>query len=348
MRAPLRSGRPRRWFAAALAAAAGALACQPEFPPKSELAGLRVLAIRAEPPEIAPGATSQLTALAVDPFGRPIRYRWRACLRTERGSGAFGGSGDAGMSNARYGTDDPGDCFDVAQATDLGTLPAAELTAPDDTLSAANLQEAYLGGQEASETVLAILRSVAGLNLTVALEVEVDASDDAPADRVVAFKRVNVSLASEPNANPEAPALELVPDGAERGEPLPNDVLPPEGACFVAPVALGEGSHELVFRDALFAPVAYPVIVGTTDPGTPVALVDNDEAPFYAAFSVGGDLGAFTVRGKPGGSPADDPATLGWRFDAAPVEPTELSVVLRDGRGGTAWCRSLVQPAPAP
>jgi hypothetical protein len=55
---------------AAITAIAGAsAACSTDFDPSSRVAGLRVLAVRADQPYAPPGATVQLTALAVDPGG---------------------------------------------------------------------------------------------------------------------------------------------------------------------------------------------------------------------------------------------------------------------------------------
>jgi hypothetical protein len=64
--------------AAALTACLGGCRNFPN-PPASSVEGLRVLGIKAEPPEVAPGATSQLSILAVDPGGLPIAVDWSAC-----------------------------------------------------------------------------------------------------------------------------------------------------------------------------------------------------------------------------------------------------------------------------
>jgi hypothetical protein len=49
-------------------------------PPVSFVEGLRVLTVRAEPPEVPSGATSQVTILAVDTEGRAIDVAWSRCL----------------------------------------------------------------------------------------------------------------------------------------------------------------------------------------------------------------------------------------------------------------------------
>src|ERR1700687_5032566 len=54
-------------------------ACSTSFVPASIVHGLRVLAIKAEPPEVPPGQITSLTALAIDTTGRSIEIAWAAC-----------------------------------------------------------------------------------------------------------------------------------------------------------------------------------------------------------------------------------------------------------------------------
>jgi hypothetical protein len=56
-----------------------AVACNRSFTPAEHVEGLRVLAIKAEPPEVAPGGMTTLTALAVDTTGAQITVDWAAC-----------------------------------------------------------------------------------------------------------------------------------------------------------------------------------------------------------------------------------------------------------------------------
>jgi hypothetical protein len=53
-------------------------------PPVSFVAGLRVLAARAEPPQVDPGATSQVTLLVVDTGGLPVQVAWSRCTVAPR------------------------------------------------------------------------------------------------------------------------------------------------------------------------------------------------------------------------------------------------------------------------
>ncbi len=59
-----------------------AVGCRGNFAPASLLTGLRVLAVRANPPEVPPGQTSTLDALVSDTApddGGTITYDWRVC-----------------------------------------------------------------------------------------------------------------------------------------------------------------------------------------------------------------------------------------------------------------------------
>jgi hypothetical protein len=56
-------------------------ACGSSFAPVSLVTGLRLLAVRADPPELRPGESTELTALVVDPKGggREVSILWARC-----------------------------------------------------------------------------------------------------------------------------------------------------------------------------------------------------------------------------------------------------------------------------
>ncbi|HTN51732.1 MAG TPA: hypothetical protein VML50_04970 [Anaeromyxobacter sp.] len=54
-------------------------ACAPSFDPASYVKGIRVLAVKAEPAEVAPGQSTTLSALAVDTSGATVQAVWIAC-----------------------------------------------------------------------------------------------------------------------------------------------------------------------------------------------------------------------------------------------------------------------------
>ena len=66
------------WVTGCLAAGLG---CQSfNDPPVTFVVGLRVLGIKADPPEIPPGASTSVTTLAVDKTGAAIAAAWSECL----------------------------------------------------------------------------------------------------------------------------------------------------------------------------------------------------------------------------------------------------------------------------
>src|SRR6266849_4035051 len=70
----------RRRLLPALAALLPLIGCRGSFDPASFVSGLRVLSVKAEPPEIPPGQTSMLTALVVDTDSGAIDLAWAACM----------------------------------------------------------------------------------------------------------------------------------------------------------------------------------------------------------------------------------------------------------------------------
>ena len=72
-------------LAALIVVAAG---CSNDLPTASHIDKLRVLAVKAEPPEVVPGAPSSLSALVVEPLlpqldasvaNPTVSYLWLAC-----------------------------------------------------------------------------------------------------------------------------------------------------------------------------------------------------------------------------------------------------------------------------
>lgn len=142
--------------------------CAPPLPDRAVVDDLRVLGVRAEPPEAAPGATVTFDALVADPKGegRALSWVWAIC-----------NPGDGGV----------GSCGDPANVLALGTGMTATWTVPGDALAGLDPQSA-----------------LAGLDFYVVLGVEVadfeDPSVETPHD--VAFKRVRISINGAPNENP--------------------------------------------------------------------------------------------------------------------------------------------------
>lgn len=142
--------------------------CQPALADRAVVVDLRVLGVRAEPPEAAPGAAVTFDTLVADPggAGRELSYAWAICA-----------PGDGGV----------GRCGDPANILALGSGLTATWTVPADALAGLDADSARVG-----------------VDVFVVLGIEargaVDASGDTPHD--VAFKRVRISTNPAPNANP--------------------------------------------------------------------------------------------------------------------------------------------------
>lgn len=72
---------PRAFLCAASLLAVGGCIQTPTRDPESYINGLRLLAVKAEPPEIPAGQTTTLDTLIVDPKGRVIDVAWAYCAQ---------------------------------------------------------------------------------------------------------------------------------------------------------------------------------------------------------------------------------------------------------------------------
>lgn len=160
----------------------GIAGCDPGVSERWLLEEMRVLAIRAEPPEVAPGDTIALDALVVDPLGegRPVQQTWAVCTP------------DPALGEASCG--EPGRTVPLTVGT------AATFTVPGDALDGLPDEVA-----------------LRGIDLYVFLAAQAaELPGGAEADGEAAIKRVRVSTDPLANRNPRlawfAPA-DAVHDG---------------------------------------------------------------------------------------------------------------------------------------
>jgi len=329
-----------------LIAALALTACDDGLPSPAEIVGFRVLAIRADTPEVAPGATVTLDALMVDPQGRTPTMAWYACIIPDSGGGFFGGtetstSGGNGepLSTDAYG----GSCERRALAHEpftfvLGTGPTATLVVPADLLDTdAALKASY--GLDADldipDAVELLFDSVAGVNYTVALVTELDG------ERLETMKRVNVSL-DTPNENPRDLTLHIAP-AADNVTPDPTTPAPAPGRCFIDPAPTVEAGtkYRLTPVNVPAPQASYSVILaGSTTSGEPFELTTLSETYFYSYFTTVGKF-AKEIAKAPG-----EPINL-WTLPRSASGVADLWVVVRDGRGGVAFCHESLPIVPA-
>jgi hypothetical protein len=301
-------------------AAASVGACVPDFPPASQLGDApQVLAVRAEPPEVAPGQVVRLDSLVHWP-GNPPEHLWLVCVPTEvdtLDTCVSNRLGDGGVLLPPCAAA-PGVplCYASQDATALYTVPA-DLPL-DDEGRATIFVELVVGDDLASDECVRAYR------------------DLDPSERcLVALKRLAVSVAVASNVSPAlAP---LVVDGTPV-DTTPVDVtavvvLDPTGAAgddlevALTVGVLPETVDEFTLADE---PPDEPPEEPPEEALLPMALYatcgtfDEDEPDLRCEPPAPGDT-----------APRCEPVTVTWKPQTS--GECTLHVTLRDGRGGVAW-----------
>jgi hypothetical protein len=295
--------------------------CGPELPSSSFIDKLRILAVRAEPPEIAPGTTTTIDALTVEPpaHAAPIQRLWLVCKQPPDQLSPI----PCGVGTNTFDT--------------LGTDEKASYT-PDASVLGSDMTGQVLltlVASDASDGPIGCLKSIAASG---------DHFKDAMhADHcVVAYKRltVNGNPGATPNHNPSLAALTIqLPKSAP--QPITSG-----GATF--PVATDKSSPQLTL-DATRADGAAELVDG------------KYEALALSWFTSGGKLNAARSTYDPPGcdtqaacadkAPATD-ATTTWNSPTADHLATVMDAdgavhfwaVLRDDRGGVSWLEGTAKP----
>jgi hypothetical protein len=317
-------------------------ACSGKLPDATLVEGVRVLGVQAEPPEAVAGDTVTLRALVANPKNEELTLTWYACLVTERGSGFFSDTSAVNTSGGGgYSLDDPGSCAErhtagLEDAVLLGTGETASFAVPADLLddpAVVNLAYGLPASTELPEIARTLLLTFAGVNMTVTLVVE------SPSETIEAFKRVNISTGLDANQNPGNLAFHLALADDE-AEPPKTGTPPGAQRCFTgeetAPKTLTPGSWAITPLNLPDPPPSYGVILGGTTTEEPFVFETRDETLFYSFFST---TGGFSSRIQK--STAESRVTFGLGEDEV-GETLNFWIVARDGRGGTAWCHSVV------
>ncbi|HVX96710.1 MAG TPA: hypothetical protein VHK47_17465 [Polyangia bacterium] len=177
-------------------------------PPVSFVTGLRVLAISAEPPQVSPGQTTQVTALVIDTTGRPVDVTWSRCLLAPL----------------------PGEAVNVDCATAAAGAPALEPIGSGLSVSFAmpDVAATALGLPDATNGVYVPLMA----NITDG------------ADTIVAAYRLRLGDGTPPNMNPQIASVDVVdagggltpidpatPLGVHAGDSLTLEAVPAAGSA---------------------------------------------------------------------------------------------------------------------
>ena len=330
-----------------LTASAALSACipSPNFDDRDLVKTPRILAIVADPPEIGPGEASTISLLFADPLGggRPIRYRWVACLGTE----SLGGPG---FSGAQFGMMAPGaGCPAGAASFDLGEGETALFIAPpEESIDLLVAQFREMVGDVISEDFIERLLTDVGIQLSV----QVDVITDGPAGEEIlisGFKRLIVSRRSERGTNPPGPRLELGDFGV------------------ISAHAPGSSGFDCASESG--APIVVPqqtVVAMRPDPTPLDPLDDGDDEPWTLDETCSDDDPVTECYGvlDPQGTFTEKPenAFYGWNitagelFESTTVRPSRdnewttpsasgdvtIWLTTRDGHGGTSACRATI------
>ena len=346
----------------ALALTASAVGCGADLPPASLIEKLRVLAVRAEPPEVAPGQKSMLDVLAVEPPVQqldggppsPLSYVWLACTippgQAEQvpcgvsAANLLPGAGTGGPTTLPpFCADQPG-----APLCVIGTDPTGSI-APD---------RSVLGPVGTGQLLLTVVvadspEGAVGCLMNTANH---DGMPSNPDHCVLALKRLQVSdpartlsdgaPAPPPNQNPTLDDVALVDDAAMTTQTL----LDGNATTQVAP----DQNAKAVRLQATRSDGAVEMEPTFDDAGkhTGSALEQLSVSWFTTAGSLDGGRSAFlpmdttkcpTQKDCPLEAPraqVDTKWTAPTRADMmqrAPDGGVRFWTVIRDDRGGVGW-----------
>jgi hypothetical protein len=347
-----------RRFALPLAALALA-ACSPDFDPASKVDKLRVLAIRAEPPEIEPEGVSTLTSLVLRPGFDPEDPRTTTIVHVacvpEPGNPAP--TPCVMLSNLRDPTVAIAEEAQQACAAGApsGAWPAIQLVGIEACVDA-TCGPAAIGGNPLPPPELVVtsavrerfdalpagapdrILGVQAVDLAFALEATPDelvagvgtcpAGDVAAnlarlwqtREHVLAMKRVAIRGPEAYDPVPNHnPAIDRVLAGGAELDPSLATTIP-AGTIFLDPVALGTRE-------------AYTELDAS---GAPIQA--KEEGWVYSWFATTGDLDELHTH---------DGEHDEWNVGGAPGgAPGVVAVVVRDLRGGTGWAVRKVRVLP--
>jgi hypothetical protein len=228
-----------------------------DLPRPSLVDRLRVLAVKAEPPEARPGDTITFEGLIVDPNEESPVVVWLACPAEDESGVGFGCALDLDAIDFETAT-----LEELAEAGVIGFEPGLSptYTAPMDLLSA-------LPEEERAEGIYVTIQVMA---IPADLFAPEQASGDFDFNQVeIAYKRLIVSEATTPNNNPEIIGFNVDDEEIAAGS--------------IVEVAAGE----IVTLEPLFSNESIEVYEYTNSQGI---TETRTEEPYVTWYTTGGDL----------------------------------------------------------
>ena len=303
-----------------IGAAIAGTSCGASFDPYNELKSFRLLAVRAEPPTLAPNATATLDALLYEPDSDVTTYAWSWCPVRSGAEGAY----DCAMSEADFkaqlaAAGVPSDSISF----DLGSRPTATFTYPLDPAVLAAVCSSPMGPPSGSAA--AIINCDQGFPVSVGLTVTHGGKT------ISGFKTLHLALdtAAHPNANPVMGGLAIA---ASKGTVSEAQPLEPGDATFTATLTK---DYEL-FADV--PETSAETFFGTTTAG--IAPTEQREVLFVTWFIEAGstsDLRTTFYEGTAGFDKLDHNTWTLPQPEEFPRDRARVVLVLRDSRGGVAW-----------
>jgi hypothetical protein len=273
------------------------------FEPVYRITDLRVLAVRAEPPELRPGETAVLDALVVDPSGAQVNTFWVAC---DPDPTKLGGSACVQEGEFRQDVESGGIPTEAEGARVLGLGPSVPYGAPAETFAALGPEDLTRRRGLAAAVVLV---AFTGAFANVDEAIEKVRKNETP--NVIVLKRIKVVETDAPNRNPEI--AEVRAGGAPLAAGATLGIAPRAKAVLLA-------------EPAAAAAEAYTFI------GPEGETEERTERLTVSWFTTAGEMGAVSD----GSYRVLAGEEMEW---IAPEEPgpAKLWTVVRDGRGGVAW-----------
>lgn len=306
-------------FGALAVAVALTAGCAEDFESFNVVSKLRVLAIQAEPPELLPGESTELSALVYEPDGDDISYSWSWCpLATGASTGyECAVSEDDIEQLAESVFPGAGDLF---PGFDLGHEPTATMAHSIDPMILQGFCDAILSSGAPSFVTLPDCEEE--LVVTVRLEVS------GGGEMVTAVKEVALKMSDEAvvNSNP------VIGDAEATGGGSSGAVEMPQGE---ATELYGDTTYDLFV--AVPQESSEPYVPAPTDEVPDPE--ETSEAMFMSWFVTGGSTDFKRTTFLPGEIGLDELGSNSWKTPKADESAgaATLFLVLQDERGGVAW-----------
>ena len=340
--------------AAALAVAMAAVAagCSGDLPKSDVVDKLRVLAVRASPPEIRPGQTSVLDALVVQPPLAPDAaaprpsYLWLACTEAA-GLALPGACGVTADGNGRPGIFEAPDGGPPSAIPSCQDQPSAPLCLIGQTEKVSLSPSPSLSGSQVTQVIVTLIVSDQDALACAAFAAEGSGAPPDPDHCIIAIKRLTVSNSTSPNHNPRLAKLSLDHEFKNGSAQLPP---------------LEAGATLSLDAERCTATLCASGIPACCEPGAD-AEIETDrgnvvEPLTVAWFTTAGTLAVARSTFQPADCDSacqKDPARLTAHVSSdwtapdpsayATTSEIDFWAVVRDGREGVGWIQGTLTTA---